>query len=80
MSPCESRIGVLNSHGAGKILVRILLKRPIYGIMMLFVLIMVCLQIVYIILLEKKIVLDQQPKSVQDLKRTITFFAGQIGL
>ena len=55
MSPCESRIGVLNSHGAGKILVRILLKRPIYGIMMLFVLIiMVCLQIVYIILLEKK--------------------------
>ena len=54
MSPCESRIGVLNSHGAGKILVRILLKRQIYGIMMLFVLIMVCLQIVYIILLEKK--------------------------
>ena len=54
MSPCESRIGVLNSYGAGKILVRILLRIPIYGIMMLFVLMMVCLQIVYIILLEEK--------------------------
>ena len=47
-SPGTSWIGVLTSSGAG-----ILLKRPIYVIMMLFV-IMVSLQIVYIILLEKK--------------------------